>query len=123
MTTVYGYRLNEVQFKESDKLPEAEVYLKDIVDSSVSKSMSAGYARYAKGISNDWTVDYDEVIVVISGVFTIHSEGSKSTTLKAGDFFFLTRDTSVTYQADEASVVMYVTYPHWREAARKAGRL
>jgi ethanolamine utilization protein EutQ len=120
--TVYGYRLNEVQFKESDKLPEAEVYLKDIVDTSVSESMSAGYGRYAKGISNDWTVDYDEVIVVISGVFTIHSEG-KSTTLKAGDFFFLTRGTSVTYQADEASVVLYVTYPHWREAARKAGRL
>src|SRR5918999_1574595 len=81
--TVYGYRLNEVQFKESDKLPNAEVYLKDIVDSSVSESMSAGYGRYAKGISNDWTVDYDEVIVVISGVFTIHSEGKSTMSVVA----------------------------------------
>jgi ethanolamine utilization protein EutQ len=120
--TVYGYQLNEVQFKESDKLPNSEVYVKDMVDSSVSESMSAGYSRYAKGISNDWTVDYDEVIVVISGVLTIHSEG-KSTTLKAGDFFFLTRGTSFTDKADEESVILYVTYPHWREAARKAGRI
>jgi ethanolamine utilization protein EutQ len=119
--TVYGYRLNEVQFKESDKLPNGEVFVKDMVDSSVSESMSAGYSRYAKGISNDWTVDYDEVIVVISGMLTIQSEG-KSTTLKAGDFFFLTRGTLFTDKVEEASVILYVTYPHWREAARKAGR-
>jgi ethanolamine utilization protein EutQ (cupin superfamily) len=122
--TVYSYRSNEVQFTESDKLPMTEVYLKDVVDSSSgSESMSAGLAKYSKGVSNSWTLDYDEFIVVISGVFTIHSEGNKSSTLKAGDFFFITRGTSVTYQADEASLLMYVTYPPWREAARKAGRL
>lgn len=120
--TVYSYRSNEVQFNESDKLPMTEVYLKDVVDSSVSESMSAGLAKYSKGVSNSWTLDYDEFIVVISGVFTIHSEG-KSSTLRAGDFFFITRGTSVTYQADEASLLMYVTYPPWREAAREAGRL
>jgi ethanolamine utilization protein EutQ len=120
--TVYGYRLDEVQFKEADKLPNAEVYLKDVVDSSVSQTMSAGYGKYSKGVSNDWTLDYDEVIVVVRGGFTIHSEG-KSTTLKAGDSFFITRGTSVTYQADEEpSVMLYVAYPNWREAAQKAGR-
>lgn len=34
--TVYSYRLDEVQFDESNKVPTAEVYLKDVVDSSVS---------------------------------------------------------------------------------------
>jgi ethanolamine utilization protein EutQ (cupin superfamily) len=122
--TVYSYRSNELQFNESDKLPMTEVYLKDVVDSSTgSESMSAGLAKYAKGVSNSWTLDYDEFIIVISGVFTIHSEGNKSSTLRPGDFFFITRGTSVTYQADEASLLMYVTYPPWREAARKAGRL
>jgi ethanolamine utilization protein EutQ (cupin superfamily) len=121
---VYSYRSNEVQFNESDKLPMAEVYLKDVIDSSSgSESMSAGLAKYSKGVSNSWTLDYDEFIIVISGVFTIHSKGSKSSTLRAGDFFFITRGTSVTYQADEASLLMYVTYPPWREAAKKAGRL
>jgi ethanolamine utilization protein EutQ (cupin superfamily) len=122
--TVYSYRSNEVQFTESDKLPMTEVYLKDVVDSSSgSESMSAGLAKYSKGVSNSWTLDYDEFIVVITGVFTVHSEGSKSSTLRPGDFFFITRGTSVTYQADEASLLMYVTYPPWREAAKKAGRL
>lgn len=120
--TVYNYRSDEVQFDGSNKLPDTEVYLKDVVDSSVSESMTAGLAKYAKGVSNDWTLDYDEVIVVLKGVFTIHSE-DKSSTLKSGDFFFITRGTSVTYQADEAALVLYVTYPPWREAARKTGRL
>jgi ethanolamine utilization protein EutQ (cupin superfamily) len=109
-------------FDESNKLPMTEVYLKDVVDSSVSESMTSGLAKYAKGVSNKWTLDYDEVIVVLKGIFTIHSEG-KSSTLKIGDFFFITGGTSVTYQADEAALVLYVTYPPWREAAHKAGRL
>ena len=119
---LYTFRPDEVQFDESNKLPNAEVYLKDVVDASLSESMSAGWSKYAKGVSNDWTLDYDEFAIVIKGIFTIYSEG-KATTLKAGDFCFIPRGTSVTYQAEEASLVMYVTYPHWKEAAKKAGHL
>jgi len=119
---LYTFRSDEVQFDESNKLPNAEVYLKDVVDASLSESMSAGWSKYAKGISNDWTLDYDEFAIVISGIFTILSEG-KATTLRAGDFCFIPHGTSVTYRADEASLVMYVTYPHWRDAAHKAGPL
>jgi ethanolamine utilization protein EutQ (cupin superfamily) len=119
---VYSFHSDEIQFNESNKLPTTEVYLKDVVDSSISKTMSGGWAKYPKGASNSWILDYDEFIVVINGVFTIHLEG-KATTVKAGDFFFITQGTSVVYQADEASILLYVTYPPWREAARKAGRL
>ena len=119
---LYTFRSEEVQFDESNKLPNVEVYLKDAVDASLSGSMSAGWSKYAKGVSNDWTLDYDEFAIVISGIFTIYSEG-KATTLRAGDFCFIPRGTSVTYRADDASLVMYVTYPHWREAAKRARRL
>ena len=119
---LYTFRPDEVQFDESNKLPNAEVYLKDAVDASLSENMSAGWSKYAKGVSNDWTLDYDEFAIVIKGIFTIYSEG-KATTLKAGDFCFIPRGTSVTYRAEEASLVMYVTYPHWKEAAKKAGHL
>jgi hypothetical protein len=67
--TVYSYRSDEVQFDGSNKLPDTEVYLKDIVDSSVSESMTTGLAKYAKGVSNEWTLDYDEVIVVLTQQF------------------------------------------------------
>jgi ethanolamine utilization protein EutQ (cupin superfamily) len=119
---LYTFRSEDVQSDESNKLPNAEVYLKDAVDASLSESMSSGWSKYAKGVSNDWTLDYDEFAIVISGIFTIFSEG-KATTLRTGDFCFIPRGTSVTYRAEEASLVMYVTYPHWREAAHKAGRL
>lgn len=119
---LHTFRSEEVQFDESSKLPNVEVYLKDAVDASLSESMSAGWSKYAKGVSNDWTLDYDEFAIVINGIFTIYSE-DKATTLRAGDFCFIPRGTSVTYRAEEASLVMYVTYPHWKEAAKKAGRL
>ena len=83
--------------------------------------MTSGLAKYAKGVSNQWTLDYDEVIVVLKGVFAIHLKG-KFSTLKVGDFFFITRGTSITYQADEAALVLYVTYPPRREAAHEASR-
>ena len=70
---LYAFRSEEVQFDESNKLPNAEVYLKDDVDALLSESMSAGWSKYTKGISNDWTLDYDEFAIVIRGIFTIYS--------------------------------------------------
>jgi hypothetical protein len=38
---LYTFRPDEVQFDESNKLPNAEVYLKDVVDASLSNSPSS----------------------------------------------------------------------------------
>jgi ethanolamine utilization protein EutQ (cupin superfamily) len=84
--------------------------------------MSAGWSKYAKGVSNEWRLDYDEFAIVIDDILTIYSEG-KATAIRPEDFCFTPRGTSVTYRADEAWLVMYVTYLHWKRAAKKAGRL
>lgn len=116
---VYCFQSGSVQL---EKFGDAEVYLKDVVDAAISPSLDAGWGRYGKGVSLEWTLDYDEVFFVIEGVMTIRTADGAHTA-RAGDFFFITRGTPVVYQADQDVRFFYVTYPHWQEAARKAGRL
>lgn len=46
----------------------------DVLDASNSESMSVGFARYAAGAENAWTVTYDEALVITRGVFSVISE-------------------------------------------------
>jgi ethanolamine utilization protein EutQ len=82
--------------------------------------MSAGFARYGKGQTNEWTVTYDEVLVVTKGIFTVRSADGAHTA-KVGEVIFLTEGTKVVYQAEEDNTeVVYVTYPHWFDAQRNS---
>lgn len=93
------------------------IFLADVLDEHGPSPMSAGYALYAKGASNDWTVTYDEVLVVTTGIFSVVVDGV-ATTARAGEMIFLPRGTKLTYRAEEAAEVIYVSYPHWAQATR-----
>src|SRR5687767_3318302 len=103
------------QAKDWYQSGSSRLFLADVIDASNSSSMSAGFARYAKGAQNDWIVTYDEVLVITKGVFSVVSEGT-TTTAKAGEIIFLKKNTKLTYRADEDSELVYVSYPHWAEA-------
>jgi ethanolamine utilization protein EutQ len=95
------------------------IFLADVLDETNSQSMSVGFARYRKGASNDWIVTYDEALIITKGVFTVRwADGAQ--TAKAGEVLFLTKDTPLTYHADEDAELVYVTYPHWADATRKS---
>jgi ethanolamine utilization protein EutQ (cupin superfamily) len=97
----------------------------DVVDATNGDSMSVGFARYAKGASNEWTVTYDEALVITKGTFSVDSELG-STTARAGEVIFLRAGARIAYRADEDAELVYVTYPHWltaTEASEHARRL
>lgn len=96
---------------------DRQIFVGDVIDASVSDSMSVGYYRNArKGERNAWVVTYDEVLVVVRGALTIRSdEGDK--TAKAGEVIFLSKGTALAYEAAEDDTeVVYVSYPHWMQA-------
>ncbi len=95
------------------------IFLADVLDDSSGAPMSVGFAQYAAGASNEWTLTYDEVLVITKGVFTVLS-ASGATTARAGEAIFLPRGTALTYRADEAAELVYVTYPHWAAATRQS---
>jgi ethanolamine utilization protein EutQ len=99
---------------------DRQIFLGDVLDSSNSDTMSVGFARYSKGEINEWTVTYDEVLIVTKGVFIVRSEDDAKSA-KAGEVIFLTKGTKVVYQAEEDHTeVVYVTYPHWFDAQRNS---
>lgn len=54
------------------------------------------------------------------GVFSVRS-GDGVKTAKAGEAIFLTKGTKVVYEAgQDATELVYVTYPHWMDAHLKS---
>jgi hypothetical protein len=71
------------------------IFLADVLDHTSQSPMSVGFARYAAGASNDWTLSYDEVLVITKGEFSVLT-GGKATTARAGEAIFLARGTPLT---------------------------
>src|SRR5262249_2472637 len=86
-----------------------------LVGPDVSTSMGAGIATF-DGCSIEWTVLYDEVIVVLQGTFRLRiGEGYKET-IEAGpgDVIWLPETTPLKYEGDKATV-FYALHPvDWR---------
>lgn len=94
---------------------DQDLILADAIDESHGAAMTVGFARYAAGESNEWTTSYDEALIVTRGRFAVDSGGT-STTAGPGEVIYLSPDTPVVYRAEEASEVVYVSYPHWLPA-------
>lgn len=70
--------------------------------------LGVGFARMTNA-KIDWTIRYDEVLIVLSGELKVHT---KSGTLTAGprDSIWLPRGTELTYEAEDA-LVAYAIHP------------
>jgi len=111
------YSQNNVnQWYQSNGQP---IFLGDVLDDTNSTSMGAGFARYGKGASNDWIVTYDEVLIIIKGIFSVKTaEGT--VTAHPGEIIFLTSGTELTYMAEEESELVYVSCPQWASAQQNS---
>lgn len=100
---------------------DLQIFVGDVLDSSNSETMSVGFYRnMKKGDRNEWVVSYDEALIVTKGVLTVRfADGEK--TAKPGEIIFITRGTPIAYEAAEDNTeAVFVTYPHWMDAATKS---
>ena len=108
-----------IHFKRQEKAfdkyggPPGTATISRLVGPDLSHTMGAGIATF-DGCSIDWTVLYDEVVVVIDGTFRLKTpEGTIEAT--AGDVIWIPEKTPISYQGDKATVC-YVLYPvDWRK--------
>jgi ethanolamine utilization protein EutQ len=106
-------------FKKSDMRfeayggPPGKAEICRLVGPDLSHSMGAGIAIF-DGCSIDWTVLYDEMIVVLEGVFRLKTPGG---TIEAGpgDVIWLPEKTPVTYMGDKAKVCYSLFPVDWRK--------
>lgn len=116
--TVRHFTDKDAKFYQYSDRP---IFVGDVLDSSNSDTMSVGFYRNErKGERNEWVVSYDEALIVTKGALTVRfAEGAK--TAKVGEVIFLTKGTKIAYEAAEDDTqVVYVTYPHWMDAATKS---
>lgn len=98
---------------------DQQIFLADVRNQDDGAQMSVGFGRYAKGESNPWTLNYDEVLVITKGRFTV-KDPDGPVSAGVGELLYLSAGTEVEYIADEDTEMVYVTYPHWYAATAQS---
>ena len=93
--------------------PPGKATIARLVGPELSHTMGAGAAVF-DGCSIEWTVLYDEVIVVLEGTFRL-VVGKDSHSCAPGDVIWIPENTPIKYEGDKAKV-FYVLHPvDWRQ--------
>jgi len=92
--------------------PPGEATIARLVGPEISRSMGAGIATF-DACSIEWTVLYDEVIVVLEGRFRLRL-GADIVEGGPGDVIWIPENTPLRYEGERA-VVFYALHPvDWR---------
>ena len=89
---------------------ERQIGLADIISSADSNSpMAAGYMGW-KNCFFPWTLNYDEVDVVLEGELHIRC-GGETSIAKTGDVIFIPKGSSIEFGTPSSVRFVFVTYP------------
>jgi ethanolamine utilization protein EutQ len=111
-TKVVHFPKSEMSFSTYGGPPGAATIAR-LVGPEMSKTMGAGIATF-DGCSIEWTVLYDEVIVVLEGTFRLVA-GAEVYSCKPGDVIWIPENTPIKYEGDKAKV-FYALHPvDWRQ--------
>lgn len=95
--------------------PGANVRLKDVVTSADGSPMAAGYMALDRG-EFPWTLNYDEVDIVLEGELVI-TRGGESVRGGPGDVIFIPKGSSITFGTPSHVRFVYVAFPaDWSSA-------
>lgn len=112
MGDVRLFKRGEMRF-ETYGGPPGTATIARLVGPDLSGSMGAGLATF-DACSIEWTVLYDEVIVVLEGRFRLRL-GSDTVEAAPGDVVWIPEGTALRYEGDGATV-FYALHPvDWRE--------
>jgi ethanolamine utilization protein EutQ (cupin superfamily) len=112
MAAVKHFKRSEMSF-EAYGGPPGKATIARLIGPELSKTMGAGLACF-DGCSIEWTVLYDEMIVVIEGLFRLRA-GEHVFEGRPGDVIWIPEKTAIVYEG-EKSVVCYALYPvDWRQ--------
>jgi ethanolamine utilization protein EutQ len=109
------FKAAEMAF-ESFGGPPGTASIARLVTDSTSKSMGAGVATF-DGCSIEWTVLYDEAVVVLEGLFRLRTgEGYRQVIEgKPGDVIWIPEGTPLKYEGERAKI-FYTVYPaDWKK--------
>ena len=94
---------------------EKQIGLADVVTEADGSPMAAGYMSW-KNASFPWTLNYDEINVVLEGELHIKS-GGETSIAKAGDVLFIPKGSSIEFGTPTFVRFVFISYPvNWQSA-------
>ena len=97
--------------------PGKHVGLADVISGRDGSPMTAGIMSWGREDSFPWTLDYDEVDLVLEGVLQI-TIGGRMLEGRAGDVFYIPKGSKILFGTPWRTKVFYVTYPaDWASAS------
>lgn len=91
-----------------------KVSIADVITAKDNSSMSAGYMSWEKA-SFPWTLNYDEIQVVLEGELHITSQG-ETVVGKPGDIIFVPKSSSIEFGTPTKVKFVYIAWPaNWQE--------
>lgn len=97
--------------------PGRNVGLADLITGGDGSPMTAGIMSWGREDSFAWTLDYDEVDLVLEGVLQLTIDG-RTLEGKTGDVFYVPKGSRIVFGTPRHVRVFYVTYPaNWAGAA------
>jgi ethanolamine utilization protein EutQ len=114
MSKVQHFSAGDMRF-ETYGGPPGSAEIARLVGPETSTSMGGGVATF-DGCSIEWTVLYDELIVVLEGTFRLRIGGADSRTIEAGpgDVIWLPENTPLRYEGDKAKVFYALSPVDWK---------
>ncbi|MHB8879397.1 MAG: cupin domain-containing protein [Myxococcaceae bacterium] len=102
--------------------PDRNVGLSDLITGGDGSPMTAGIMSWGREDSFPWTLDYDEVDLVLEGVLHITIDG-RVLEGKPGDVFYIPKGSRIVFGTPRRTRVFYVTYPaDWAAASGAPAR-
>lgn len=108
MSEVIHFQRSLLQFQPYGGQPVERAALCRLIGPANSQTMGAGIACF-DGCSIEWTVLYDELIVVLEGHFRLRL-GDRVVEAAPGDVIWVPERTPLAYEGEQARV-FYALYP------------
>jgi ethanolamine utilization protein EutQ (cupin superfamily) len=109
--TAHKYDTKQAAWRQ---FADKQIFIGDLADDGVRKSMGAGFASLHPGDVMEWVPSYEEFIVVLSGTFTVDFEGG-SVTAGPHEMVWVEKGDLVTFRADGERVLLaFGTNPPWQ---------
>lgn len=106
---IVSVRGGSVKFGRFDGAPDQQIGLTDVIGSGDNSPIAAGFMQWEKS-SFPWTLNYDEIEVVLEGELHITC-GGKTSIGKAGDVMFIPKGSSIEFGSPGKVRFVYITYP------------
>ena len=114
--TVRKLTIDDAKFERSPG-HDGDVWQGNAVDQRQGGPVTIGYGRYGPNETLIEEIAVDDVMIVLEGRISVSSNAGTETA-GSGEIIYMPKGSSLKIMSqDEGAVTVYVTYPHWQEAA------